>query len=401
MATGFLSPIGGAGWQFFTDQGVILSGGLLSTYLAGTTTPAATYTTPSLTTQNPNPIVLNEEGRPPNEIWFTQGTQYKITLTDSNSVLLTPGTFDNLSGINDVTSSSSASEWIATNLVPTYISATSFSVPGNQTAIFTVNRRVQASVTAGTVYGTVISSVYNGSSLTTVTLVFASGQLDSGLSAVYYGFTNPTYPSYTSLVNIQVFSSSGTYTPSNGTIAIIVEMVGGGGSGGGAPATGSGQGSCGAAGGAGGYIKFRSTSGFTGATVTIGAGGVGASGSQGTFGGATSMLGYTAGGGSAGTISGPATTASTAPAGGGTVGGSGQQLIVAFSGGPGSGSFIGPDGFLDGVGGGTPLGSGSSQGGGTPNGYGGGGTGSLNPQSSSAQVGTNGAAGVVIIYEYA
>jgi hypothetical protein len=51
-----LSPLGGAGWQFFDNNGVPLAGGLLYSYAAGTTTPLATYTTSSGVTPNTNPI---------------------------------------------------------------------------------------------------------------------------------------------------------------------------------------------------------------------------------------------------------------------------------------------------------------------------------------------------------
>ena len=60
----FLSSFGGAGAQFFDNNGVPLSGGLIYTYLAGTSTPQATYTSASGTIQNSNPIVLDSAGRP-------------------------------------------------------------------------------------------------------------------------------------------------------------------------------------------------------------------------------------------------------------------------------------------------------------------------------------------------
>jgi hypothetical protein len=41
------SPIGGFAAQFFDNNGVILSGGKIYTYAAGTTTPQATYTSAS------------------------------------------------------------------------------------------------------------------------------------------------------------------------------------------------------------------------------------------------------------------------------------------------------------------------------------------------------------------
>jgi hypothetical protein len=91
-----LSPLGGAGWQFFTDSGVPLAGGLIYTYAAGTTTPAVTYTSATGVTANTNPIVLDAAGRPPNEIWLA-ASSYKFVLKDSNGVQI--WSMDNLSGL--------------------------------------------------------------------------------------------------------------------------------------------------------------------------------------------------------------------------------------------------------------------------------------------------------------
>ena len=93
----FLSPVGGAAAQFFTNSGVILSGGKLYTYAAGTTTPAATFTSSSGNTNHTNPIILDSAGRVPGgEIWLS-ASPYKFLLKDSNDVLI--GTYDNVSGI--------------------------------------------------------------------------------------------------------------------------------------------------------------------------------------------------------------------------------------------------------------------------------------------------------------
>jgi hypothetical protein len=99
----FLSPVGGVAAQFFTNTGVILSGGKLYTYAAGTTTPLATYTTYSGGTARTNPIVLDSAGRVPDggEIWLTGGVNYKFLLKDSNNILI--ATYDNVTGINDPT----------------------------------------------------------------------------------------------------------------------------------------------------------------------------------------------------------------------------------------------------------------------------------------------------------
>ena len=93
-----LSPLGGAGWQFFDNSGVPLAGGLLYSYEAGTTTPAATYTSSAGTIANANPIVLDAAGRPPSEIWLSDLVNYKLVLKTSANVLI--WTMDNISGIN-------------------------------------------------------------------------------------------------------------------------------------------------------------------------------------------------------------------------------------------------------------------------------------------------------------
>lgn len=104
------------------------------------------------------------------------------------------------------------------------------------------------------------------------------------------------------LLNVQVFTSSGTYTPTAGTTSVVVEAVGGGGSSGGIGATNSSQTGVAGAGASGSYGKARFTSGFNSSTVTIGAGGaVPAIGAAGNTGGTTSfgsLLTVPGGGGS-------------------------------------------------------------------------------------------------------
>ena len=95
-----LSPVGGVAAQFFNNDGIPLSGGLIYTYLAGTNTPAASYTTSAGTIAHSNPIVLDSAGRvPTGEIWISQGVSYKFVIKDASAVLI--GTYDNINGIND------------------------------------------------------------------------------------------------------------------------------------------------------------------------------------------------------------------------------------------------------------------------------------------------------------
>ena len=78
-----LSALAGAGWQFFDNDGAPLSGGLLYTYAAGTTTPSTTYTTSAGNVAHANPIVLDSSGRVSEEIWITTGSNYKFVLKTS------------------------------------------------------------------------------------------------------------------------------------------------------------------------------------------------------------------------------------------------------------------------------------------------------------------------------
>jgi len=85
-------------------------------------------------------------------------------------------------GVNDTTTT--IDQWVTGN-APTYVSATSFTLVGDQTSDFHVGRRLKTTNTGGTIYSTIITSAYT--SLTTITVVNDSGTLDSGLSAVFYG----------------------------------------------------------------------------------------------------------------------------------------------------------------------------------------------------------------------
>jgi hypothetical protein len=90
-----LSIFGGVGAQFFDNNGVILTGGKIFTYEAGTTTPLATYTSSTGNTAHTNPIILDSAGRVPSggEIWIALRL-YKFVLETSTGVLI--ATYDNV-----------------------------------------------------------------------------------------------------------------------------------------------------------------------------------------------------------------------------------------------------------------------------------------------------------------
>lgn len=113
--TVFLSPLAGAGQQFLDNSGNPLTGGLLYTYTAGTTTPATTYTSSSGVTPHANPIVMDAAGRLESEVWLTGEVAYKMILRDSAGGLI--GTYDDIYGINDV--SATGVPWSEITATPT------------------------------------------------------------------------------------------------------------------------------------------------------------------------------------------------------------------------------------------------------------------------------------------
>ena len=68
-------------FKAFDNNGSPLANGLLYSYIAGTTTPQATYTDSTGGTPNTNPVVLNARGEA--NVWLNPTQGYKLVLTDS------------------------------------------------------------------------------------------------------------------------------------------------------------------------------------------------------------------------------------------------------------------------------------------------------------------------------
>jgi len=72
--------------QIFGSDGEPLVGGKIYTYLAGTSTPATTYTDYSAGTANTNPIILDSLGQA--NIWLLSTVSYKFIVRTATDVLL-------------------------------------------------------------------------------------------------------------------------------------------------------------------------------------------------------------------------------------------------------------------------------------------------------------------------
>ncbi len=199
--------------QYSDSNGTPLSGGQLYFYSPGTTTLKSIYSDSSGTVTLSNPLTLDSAGRvPSNGIWISG--YYDVKLVDASGV--TVWTAHNVSSMASTTLA--LTEWVSQSGTFTYLSATQFSTPGDVTGTFQVNRRVQAVVSAGTIYGTITASSY-ASGVTTVTVSWDSGSLDSGLSAVNVGILAANNQSVPTLNNInKTGTDSGVETLTNKTL---------------------------------------------------------------------------------------------------------------------------------------------------------------------------------------
>jgi hypothetical protein len=107
---------------------------------------------------------------------------FSITVRDKNGVFL----YSEPSSLGGETIEALQDEWVNAQAA-TYVSGTSFTVPGDQTSgrfSFHVGRRVKAiGSSTGTIYGIVSTAVYGA--LTTVTVVWDSGSLSNEALIVY------------------------------------------------------------------------------------------------------------------------------------------------------------------------------------------------------------------------
>ena len=134
--------------RFFTSNGIPLAGGLLYSYVAGTSIPASTFTDETGMSSNPNPVVLDADGYA--AVWLGSGA-YKFVLEDANNVV--QFTVDDVSSIGNITPTN---PWIK------------YTVTDGQTATPLSGATLDISVYSSCVYGV---EIIRG------TTVIANGQI--------------------------------------------------------------------------------------------------------------------------------------------------------------------------------------------------------------------------------
>lgn len=315
---------------FFDANGNPLAAGKLYSYVAGTTTPLATYTDSSGTTANANPVILNSAGQA--NVWVTPGS-YKFELRNAANV--TQWTTDNVlvqaeipslskgdilgggsGGTLSKTSAGSDGQYLAAYaadsagirfrsfLPPTIQRFTSGSSGYKATFVFEI---ATGSVIAGDTY------TNNGATFTIVDTV-------SFGTTIYARGDGIPLTSGTLTLTIGTGDATVTFRAYRRPIAIEVDFAGGGGGGGGGGTSGS-------AGGLGVVTTFGTS------LLTANGGGSGRNGAASDTGGSV-------------TINSPALTLVSipgAPGGGGgganTAGGMGGATPFGGAGDNGAGGF--------------------------------------------------------------
>lgn len=208
------------------------------------------------------------------------------------------------------------------------------------------------------------------------------------------------------LIAVKVFTAPGTYTPTPGTKAIRVRLIGAGAAGGGAVATNASQIAVGTGGCNGSYAEGFYTAVPASAAVSPGLGGIPSAGNSGGNGGASSFGSLlSATGGTGGAQFGPTTPPLTANVNPVATSITGANIVGVLSAPP-------PPLFLtsltvgfSGQGANSQLGAGGastniSANGNNATGYGAGGGGALALASSVVRTGGQGSPGIVIVEEF-
>jgi len=163
-------------FRALSEAGGPLASGKGFTYAAGTSTQLPSYTDSTAVSKNTNPVILDANGEA--AIWLAS-VPYKIEVRDSADVV--QWTMDNVQPESVL----AGPEWELMSDTPTYVSASTFTVPGDRTVTFPVGRRVRCTLTGKTVDGTINAVDYT--TLTTVTVTFDDAGIDNTISAVSLG----------------------------------------------------------------------------------------------------------------------------------------------------------------------------------------------------------------------
>jgi len=215
--------------SFNDNQGNPLSGGLIFTYEAGSSSILKdTFTTPAGDVANSNPIVLDSSGRLPTSIWLSEGEAYNLVLTKSDGTTVLKG-FDDVTGATSGDGGGGGTAIWVSATGGTYLSPMQFLVTGNLTSAFGIGNRVRITLSGGYTYGTV-TAVSFSSPNTQVTIINDGAVLNSSLSLVEYSVLRASQGETVDAGGVSYFDAF-NYAPLTNTVGWKLQAVATGASG--------------------------------------------------------------------------------------------------------------------------------------------------------------------------
>ena len=129
--------------QFFGSDGSPLAGGKLYSYEAGTSTPLATYTDSTGTTENANPVILDARGEA--GVWLSDAAYKLVLKTSTDSTIWTVDNVSTMQGNIDVVQAN-LDAYIASLAASSGSSLVGFIQPSAEAAARTVEEKLSDTV---------------------------------------------------------------------------------------------------------------------------------------------------------------------------------------------------------------------------------------------------------------
>ena len=195
--------------QFFDSSGNPLASGTLTFYITGTTTLLDTYTSSTLVTANPNPVVLDSEGRPANS-----GTAIDIWLNGAYTIVLKNSAGTTIKSTDGVTSLAQIINVSAVSTNQTLTTADADKIylvdasGGNKTIA------LPAAATAGSGFKFIVKKIDTSSNTVTID-PNSSETINNGLTVVLLGDGDSASVICTGTA-WEVYSSRGSLLDENG-----------------------------------------------------------------------------------------------------------------------------------------------------------------------------------------
>ena len=199
-------------------QVISVQPGTLAVYNQAPSYPMITYQDALGVTQNVNPGVLDGSG----SISMFLAGPTDLYVFDPNGNLVV--TQKNVSAAP----STSSTQWITQSTTAAYISATSFTVPGNQTSTYSPGTRVLATISSGNIYGTISSSSATGSApiFTTVNVVWDNNaSLNNSVTSISLGINTGGWPTAVPVPPL-ITSAATVWSATIGTMGQVLLFTG-------------------------------------------------------------------------------------------------------------------------------------------------------------------------------